>query len=89
MKQIKYSELNEYNESRIYPIYKDQDICNEIIEKLGFDLNTIVNKEYNQITQIHTLGKLPFPSILFIGLGDSKEITTMKLRKAFETVSKK
>ncbi|MBS5113540.1 MAG: leucyl aminopeptidase [Coprobacillus cateniformis] len=89
MKQIKYSELNEYKESRIYPIYKDQDICNEIIDKLGFDLNTIVNKEYNQITQIHTLGKLPFPSILFIGLGDSKEITTMKLRKAFETVSKK
>ena len=47
MKQIKYSELNEYKESRIYPIYKDQDICNEIIDVYK---RQILNLLFNALT---------------------------------------
>lgn len=88
MKQTEYSYISESDKNIIYPIYEDHEICSKVIETLGFDLNLIVDKKYNQITTIHTLGKYPFESIIFIGLGLSKEITTLKMRKAFEHVSK-
>lgn len=87
MEQAKYSFIYESDRDIIYPIYEDQDICLKVIETLDCDLNQIVDKSYNQITKIHTLGKYPFETITFIGLGLSKDITTTKLRKAFGHVS--
>lgn len=88
MEQAKYNYIDESQRDIIYPIYEDKDICSKVIETIGYDLNKIVNKSYNEITQIHTLGKYPFESIIFIGLGSSKDVTTAKMRKAFENVSK-
>lgn len=87
MEQVKYS-VKESQRNIIYPIYEDQNICHNMIDTLQYDLEHIVKKGYNEVTKIHTLGKFPFETITFIGLGNSKEITTSKLRKAFETVSK-
>ena len=87
MKQSEYKNIKECQKDIIYPIYKDQDICKGLIETLGYDLNNSIDKEFNKITQIHTLGKLPFETITFIGLGFSQDITTTKLRKAFGHVS--
>lgn len=87
MKQSEYKNIKECQKDIIYPIYKDQDICEGLIETLGYDFNNSINKELNKITQIHTLGKLPFETITFIGLGLTQDITTLKLRKAFEHVS--
>lgn len=87
MKQSEYKNIKECQKDIIYPIYKDQNICEGLIETLGYDFNKSIHKELNKITQIHTLGKLVFETITFIGLGLSKDITTTKLRKAFGHVS--
>ena len=88
MKQTQYKSIKESQNNIIYPIYEEQTIPNDIIETLGYDLNQSLDKSYNQITKIHTLGKYPFDYIYFIGLGSSQKITTMKMRKAFENIYK-
>lgn len=88
MKQIQLNNIKESQRTIIYPIYENQNICLDMIEFLQYDIHKIICKEYNQITKIYTLGKMNCESILFIGLGKEDEMTTQKLRKAFETVSK-
>ena len=84
MQQIK--QFN--NNIMIYPIYQEQSVCQDIIDTLGYDITQDIDKDFSQITQIHTLGKYPFSYILFVGLGKQNEITTDKLRKIATTVSK-
>lgn len=88
MKQSEYKNIKECQKDIIYPIYENQDICEEMAETLGYDINRCINKNLYQITKVYTLGKFPFETITFIGLGSSNNITTTKLRKAFEQVSK-
>lgn len=88
MKQTNYNYIYESQQNMIYPIYKDKKICTKISERLGYDLDKIVNKELNQVTIIHTLGKYDFDTITFIGMGSKESMTTSKMRKAFATVSK-
>ena len=84
MQQIK--QFN--NNVMIYPIYQEQPVCQDIIDTLGYDITQDIDKDFSQITQIHTFGKYPFSYILFVGLGKQNEITTDKLRKIATTVSK-
>ena len=84
MQQIK--QFN--NNVMIYPIYQEQSVCQDIIDTLGYDITQDIDKDFSQITQIHTFGKYPFYYILFVGLGKQNEITTDKLRKIATTVSK-
>ena len=84
MQQIK--QFN--NNVMIYPIYQEQSVCQDIIDTLGYDITQDIDKDFSQITQIHTFGKYPFSYILFVGLGKQNEITTDKLRKIATTVSK-
>ena len=84
MQQIK--QFN--NNIMIYPIYQEQSVCQDIIDTLGYDVTQDIDKNFSQITQIHTFGKYPFSYILFVGLGKQNEITTDKLRKIATTVSK-
>ena len=84
MQQIK--QFN--NNIMIYPIYKEQSVCQDIIDTLGYDITQDIDKDFSQITQIHTFGKYPFSYILFVGLGKQNEITTDKLRKIATIVSK-
>ena len=88
MKQTEFTHIYECDQNVIYPIYQDQDICEKVLETLGEDASKIVDKAYGKITKVFTLGKYSFESLTFIGLGDSHDITTTKLRKAIETVSK-
>lgn len=84
MQQIK--QFN--NNIMIYPIYQDQSVCQEMIETLGYDVTQDIDKNFSQITKIHTLGKYPFSYILFVGLGKEENITTAKLREVALKVSK-
>ena len=84
MQQIK--QFN--NNIMIYPIYQEQSVCQDIIDTLGYDVTQDIDKDFSQITQIHTFGKYPFSYILFVGLGKQNEITTDKLRKVASSVSK-
>lgn len=88
MQQAKYHHIDESQRDIIYPIFLDSEICPCVIETLGYNINEIVDKRFNQITKVYTLGKYPFKTIIFIGLGHSKEITTAKMREAFTKVAK-
>ncbi len=84
MKQLKQPD----NKIMIYPIYHHQGVLNDICDTLGYDINTIINKDFNHSTKVYTLGKYDFPYILFVGLGDVSELTTAKLRKLVLNISK-
>ena len=84
MKQLKQPD----NKIMIYPIYHHQSVLNDICDTLGYDINTTINKDFNQSTKVYTLGKYDFPYILFVGLGDVSELTTAKLRKLVLNISK-
>lgn len=88
MKQENITDLKQCHKNIIYPIYEDKEICKEVNETLGYDLSKVVKKTYKDITEIHTLGKYPFDKIIFLGLGKTSDITTLKLRNAFSHVSK-
>lgn len=82
-------QIKQFNDNvMIYPIYQEQSVCQDIIDTLGYDITQDIDKNFSQITQIHTFGKYPFSYILFVGLGKQNEITTDKLRKIATTVSK-
>ena len=84
MKQLKQPD----NKIMIYPIYHHQSVLNDICNTLGYDINTIINKDFNHSTKVYTLGKYDFPYILFVGLGDVSELTTARLRKLVLNISK-
>ena len=84
MKQLKQPD----NKIMIYPIYHHQSVLNDICDTLGYDINTIINKDFNHSTKVYTLGKYDFPYILFVGLGDVSELTTARLRKLVLNISK-
>ena len=86
MKQIK--NIDEIKDNMIYPIYKDKTIHNSVIEHLGYDVNGIVSRKESEVTVIRTLGKYDFEKIIFVGLGLSKECTTLKLRDAIRKATK-
>ena len=73
----------------IYPIYEDRRIDAELTNLLGFDLNDEIDKSLGTLTSVHTLGKLPFSKIMFLGLGASAEMTTRSMRKALGALSEK
>ncbi len=72
----------------IYPIYDNQPVDSWFCDALGYDVNDIIDKDYAKMTQIHTLGKYPFPYIIFVGLGKEEKLTTAKLRDVAMKVSK-
>ena len=84
MKQLKQPD----NKIMIYPTYHHQSVLNDICDTLGYDINTIINKDFNHSTKVYTLGKYDFPYILFVGLGDVSELTTARLRKLVLNISK-
>ena len=88
MKQTEYNYIYESHQNMIYPIYEDKKICTKVSERIGFDLEKIVNKRFGKVTPVYTLGKYDFDQIIFIGMGKKADMTTAKMRKAFETVSK-
>lgn len=45
------------NNIMIYPIYREQSVCQDIIDTLGYDITQDIDKNFSQITQIHTFGK--------------------------------
>ena len=88
MKQSTLACITESNKNALYPIYEEQGVCGKIADTLGYDIDKIINKSFGKVTTVYTLGKYPFESITFLGLGKAEEMTTRKLRKAFEDFAK-
>ncbi|MFV0393777.1 MAG: leucyl aminopeptidase [Coprobacillaceae bacterium] len=88
IKQSMLEHIKDSNISVLYPIYEEKDICSKIRNGLGYELNEEVNRELGKVTTIYTLGKFPFKSITFVGLGKEEDITTTRLQKAFGALVK-
>lgn len=88
MKQSTFTCITECNKNVLYPIYEDHVVCSKITDTLGYDIDRIIDKSLGKLTTIYTLGRYPFESITFLGLGKPEEITTRKMRKAFEEFAK-
>lgn len=88
MRQSTFTCITECNKNVLYPIYEDRAVCSKITDTLGYDINKIINKALGKVTTVYTLGKYPFESITFIGLGKSEDITTRKMRKVFGEIAK-
>lgn len=88
IKEAKISHIKESQHDVIYPIYKIKDVCHQITEITGYNLSSDVDKSFGKVTIIHTLGRLPYRHIYFVGLGDIETITESKLLEAFGKVIK-
>lgn len=86
IKQSKIEHIKDSNISVLYPIYEDDSICSKIRNGLGYELNEEVDRKLGKVTTIYTLGKFPFKSITFVGLGKESEIATLRLQKAFNAL---
>ncbi|HZH58752.1 MAG TPA: leucyl aminopeptidase [Metabacillus sp.] len=63
-------------------------IAKEIDERLGGDLSQLLKEgdlqtKYKSITKLHTLGKLSFKRIFFVGLGKEEKLSFDRLKKVF------
>ena len=88
MKQSMLNNIMESDKNLLCPVYEGQEIMGCITEAIGYDLQKIVDTSLGKMTTVHTLGKCKFEAITFLGLGKAEEITTRKMRKAFETFAK-
>ena len=88
MRQSTCSCVKTSDKNVIYPIYEEDIICGGVLGTFGCDMDKLVDKTFEKITPIYTLGKYAFEKMYFLGLGKRSEITTMKLRKAFGTLIK-
>lgn len=88
MRQSTCSCIKTSDKNVIYPIYEEDIICGGVLGTFGCDMDKLVDKTFEKITPIYTLGKYAFEKMYFLGLGKRSEITTMKLRKAFGTLIK-
>lgn len=88
IKQSKIGHIKDSTINVVYPIYKDKPVCSKLSGQLGYDLMDEVNRDLGSVTVVHTLGKLGFKKIYFVGLGKEEEIDSTKLLKAFGAISK-
>lgn len=88
LKQSKLEHIKDSNISILYPIYEGKDVCSKIREGLGYELHEEVKRDLGEVTKVYTLGKFPFTSITFVGLGKEEEITAQRLQKAFASLVK-
>ena len=84
--QSKISHIKESKHVVIYPIYTIKNVCHQITEIAGYNLSSDLDKSFGKVSKIHTLGKLPYNYIYFVGLGDIEEITNQRLLEAFARV---
>lgn len=75
IKQAPIDHIKESTFPVIHPIYKEKNACTKISHILDFDPSALVNKDRAKVSAIHTLGKLPYPVIYFVGLGYKDEAT--------------
>jgi len=82
IKQSKIKHIVESNAVVFYPVYEGRDICKKIQDALDYDLNSDIERKLGKVTKVHTLGKLPFKTIIFVGLGKEEEASVNTLQTA-------
>src|SRR5699024_7610960 len=77
----------------IHPVYKERNACSKISNILDYDFTGQIDKSEGKLTAIHTLGKLDYNTIYFVGLGykdeASKHSLTESLAKALKDIDEK
>lgn len=83
---IKQSELTHIKESThavIHPVYKERHACSTVSGILDYDFTNQIDKNLGAVTKIHTLGKMDFNNLYFVGLGYLDEASEENLKEAF------
>lgn len=83
---IKQSTLEHIKDSEfpvIHPIYKDKNACTRVSGILGYTFGGEIDKSLGAVTPVHTMGKIGFKTLYFVGLGYIDESNTENLKLAF------
>lgn len=88
IKQSTLDHIRNSNINVIYPIYEDRLVCSKIQAAIGYDPLEDIDRKLGEVTVIHTLGKLGFNKMYFVGLGKESEVNASRILKAFGKVSK-
>ena len=88
MKQCAYSCCREGKRDAIIPVYEKDTVCEAMGVHLEYDITALVDTSYGKVTIIHTLGKLPFAKLIFLGMGKREEMTSAKMREVFGRLPK-
>ncbi len=88
MKQAAYTCVKESTRDVIIAVYEKETVCDTIQERMGYDLDSILDQSLASVTTVYTLGKFPFTRMIFLGMGKRDAMTTKRMRKAFAAVVK-
>ncbi len=83
IKQSTLSHIKESEHAVIHPVYKERYACNTVSGILDYDFTGQIDKSLGKVTTIHTLGKLGFNKLYFVGLGFLDEASEDNLKEAF------
>lgn len=93
IKQSKLEHIKDAKHAVIHPVYKERNACSKISNILDYDFTGQIDKSKGKLTAIHTLGKLDYNTIYFVGLGykdeASKYSLTESLAKALKDIDEK
>lgn len=86
--QATIHKVKESKYSVIFPVYEKEDICPNVLERLGYDVSSLIDRKLGAITKIATLGKFDFPYMIFFGMGEEEKLTTKGFRDALGSLFK-
>ncbi len=86
--QSKYEHIKDAKHAVMHPVYKEKYACSKISGILDYDFTGQIDKDLGKVTKIHTLGKLDYQYIYFVGLGYKDEATPHSLKEAFAAALK-
>ncbi|MBQ0064518.1 MAG: leucyl aminopeptidase family protein [Firmicutes bacterium] len=87
MRQANITKIKDATKNIIFPVYSDVGVCQGLVKHMEFDLNKIVKVKFKEVQEVYTLGKMNFDKILFIGMGDSKKMTSARMREVFKAIT--
>lgn len=88
MKQASYQCIKESTRDVIIAVYEGETLCDSISKRMDYDMETILDRSFQQVTIVHTLGKFPFARMIFLGMGQRDLMTTKRMRQAFAVIAK-
>lgn len=78
---IKDSCVRELGHDLLVVVFEETKIPAVLVELLGEEVVDLVSYEFNKLTTITPLGKIPNKKVYFVGGGKKAELTSAKLRK--------
>lgn len=81
--QSKLEHIKDSTHAVMHPVYTQKNACTRVTGILDYDFTGQINKEAGVVTKIHTMGKMGFNHLYFVGLGDMDSATPESIKEAF------